>query len=284
VKRYEFIREQRSVRSVRRMCRVLAVSPSAYYHWQSRGLSARCQADAQLLERISAIQRANRGVYGSPRILVALQREGVRVSRKRVARLMRQNGLHAKTVRRFKVTTRRGRPRTIGVDLVQRHFQIDQPNRLWASDITYIWTREGWTYLAVVLDLYSRRVVGWELSSRLTTDLVTQALSRALMARGSSPGLVFHSDRGCQYTSDELTELLEQHGLQQSLGYSCYDNAVSESFMHTIKTEHLQFVRFETRDAVRPSIFDYIEAFYNQHRIHSTLGMNSPAQFEQLHH
>ncbi len=278
---YDFIRE-RSSSPISTLCRVLGVSRSAYYHRQSHPMSAHQEADSRLLGHIQRIHRASRGIYGSPRVHDALRQEGIGCSRKRVARLMREHHLRAKTARRFRVTTRVGRSRQECVDLIQRRFAIGPLNRVWTSDITYLWTRQGWVYLAVVLDLHSRRVIGWELSARLTTDLVTGALHRALEMREVKPGLVLHSDRGSQYTSHEISLLVQEHGLQQSHGISCYDNAVTESFFHTLKTEHLQFEHFETRDQVRPSLFDYIELFYNRQRKHSTLGMLSPEQYETL--
>ncbi len=275
---YEFIREQSSVSAVRRLCRTLGVSTSAYYRWRIQPVSARRRTDERLWTRMRAIYEANKGVYGAPRIHDALADEGVRCGRKRVARLMRTHHLQAKTVRRFKVTTR---ARGSGVDLVQRRFAVDRPNLIWASDITYIRTGEGWVYLAVILDLHSRRVVGWELGARLTSALITSAMQRALETRCIDPGLILHSDRGGQYTGDEMQAIIETHGLRQSLGLSCYDNAVAESFMHTIKSEHIQFQSFETRSQARQSLFDYIEVFYNRRRKHSTLGMKSPVQFEE---
>jgi putative transposase len=243
---YQFISEQSSVRAVRRLCRVLEVSPSAYYRWRVQPVSARSRADEQLLERIRMIHQASRAVYGSPRVHAALRQEGLFCSRKRVARLMRQHGIRAKTVRRFRITTHVHRSQRTFIDLVRRRFAIDEPNRVWASDITYIWTREGWTYLAVILDLHSRRVVAWEVSARLTSELITSALQRALRVRLAPAGLVFHSDRGSQYTCDELVHIVEQYNLRQSLGLSCYDNAAAESFIHTIKTLGMKPpVRFE---------------------------------------
>jgi putative transposase len=261
---------------------VLGVSRSAYYHHQAHPMSTRQKTDGQLLDRIGAIHQASRELYGSPRVHDALKGEGIRCSRKRVARLMREHHLRAKTVRRFRVTTRRGHSVRPQVDLVHRRFDIGRVNRVWTSDITYLLTSQGWMYLAVVLDLSSRRVVGWELSTRLTTELVTTALQRALETREVTPGLVLHSDRGSQYTSQELGLVVREHGLRQSHGLSCYDNAVTESFFHTLKTEHLQFEHFNNRDDVRPSLFDYIEVFYNRQRKHSTLGMMSPEQYEKL--
>ena len=245
-------------------------------------MSTHQKADTELLDRIAAVHQASRGVYGSPRVHDALKGEGIRCSRKRVAKLMREHHLRAKTVRRFRVTTHSGRLRRPCVDLIQRRFDIGSVNRIWTSDITYLLTGQGWMYLAVVLDLSSRRVVGWELSTRLTTELVTMALQRALDTREVAPGLILHSDRGTQYTSQEVGLMIREHGLRQSHGLSCYDNAVTESFFHTLKTEHLQFEHFETRDHARASLFDYIEIFYNRQRKHSTLGMISPEQYEKL--
>lgn len=246
-------------------------------------MSGRARTDARLLERIRTIYKTTRGLYGAPRIHDALVDEGIRCGRKHVARLMQHYDIRAKTVRCFKTTTRANRGAHLDMDRVQRRFAVDRPNRIWLSDITYIGTREGWVYLAVILDLHSRRVVGWELGARLTADVLMSALQRALSTRRVAPGLILHSDRGSQYTCEEVRVLTERHGLQQSFGVSCYDNAVAESFMHTIKTEHIQFQKFQTRDDVRQSLFDYIEVFYNRQRKHSTLGMKSPVQFEEQH-
>ena len=244
-------------------------------------MSNRRRVDAELVERISAIHKANRGVYGSPRVHDELVQQGVHCSRKRVARLMREHHIRAKTARRFRVTTRSTSLQNRCVDLLRRCFHVQRQNHTWTSDVTYLWTSQGWVYLAVVLDLYSRRVVGWELSARLTTDLVSNALVRALEMRCVIGELVLHSDRGCQYTSQEMQRLAQEYGIRQSYAFSCFDNAVTESFFHTLKTEHTQFERFETREEARNSIFDYIEIFYNRQRKHSTLNMKSPVQFEE---
>jgi putative transposase len=287
---YEFLRERSETGvQVRTLCHLLGVSPSAYYHWRTQPVSEHRRADKELLERIRTIHRASRDLYGSPRIHDALVEQGIRCSRKRVARLMREHRIRAKTARRFRVTTHRSSSAQLGrcVDLVQRNFRAEHLNRTWTSDITYLWTREGWVYLAVVLDLCSRRVVGWDLSARLTTDLVMNALARALETRRNATQdaglLVLHSDRGSQYTSSELQLLVQEHGLRQSYGFSCFDNAVTESFFHTLKTEHTRFESFETRQHARRSLFDYIEIFYNRQRKHSTLNMKSPVQFEEQH-
>lgn len=265
------------------MCEIFGVSRSAYYRWRTHPMSTHRRIDGELLDRIRAVHRASRTIYGSPRIHDALVEQGVHCGRKRVARLMREHYIRAKIARRFKVTTKRSSSQHGCIDLVKRSFRSEHLNHTWTSDITYLWTREGWVYLAVVLDMSSRRVVGWELSSRLTTELVTNALVRALRTRYTSRDLVLHSDRGSQYTSQEMNLLAQEHGIRQSYGFSCFDNAVTESFFHTLKTEHTQFETFETRQQARNSLFDYIEIFYNRNRKHSTLNMKSPVQYEELH-
>ena len=246
-------------------------------------MSRHGRVDQELLARIETIYGAKRGIYGSPRIYDELDHSGVCCSRKRVARLMREHHIRAKAARRFKVTTRRASDTTVCVDLVKRCFQVERINQIWTSDITYLWTAEGWVYLAVILDLYSRRVVGWELSARLSSELVCTALRRALESRPSQGGLVLHSDRGSQYTSSELQLLAQRYGIRQSYAFSCFDNAVTESFFHTLKTEHTWFETYDSRQQVRSSVFDYIEVFYNRQRKHSTLNMKSPVQFEEQH-
>ena len=244
--------------------------------------SLREQNNRELLLLVQQIHHQSRRLYGSPRIWDALRERGIHCGRHRVARLMRLHGIRAKTVRRYKVTTRSRSGQAIASDLVHRNFRADTPNRVWTTDITYIWTREGWTYLAVVLDLFSRMIVGWELSSRLTASLVTSAMNRAISWREPDEGLILHSDRGSQYASDEVVELAKEHHFQRSMGRtgSCYDNAVTESFFHTLKTEHVNFYRYETRLEARTSIFDYIEVFYNRQRKHSTINNMSPVQYE----
>jgi putative transposase len=280
--KYQFIHDHQHPIGIKRLCAVLQVSRSAYYSWCQAGSSMRQQNNQALLERISQIHQQSHRTYGSPRIWDALRQQGIQCNRKRIARLMRLHGIRAKMVRRFKVTTRSCSTQTVAPDLVQRQFLIHQPNCVWTSDITYIWTREGWAYLAVVLDLCSRMIVGWELSARLTASLVTTAVKRALYWRKPAEDLILHSDRGSQYASIELRSLAKEQMLRLSMGRtgSCYDNAVTESFFHTLKTEHIYFHCYETRQEARTSIFEYIETFYNQQRLHSTLGYRSPMQFE----
>jgi len=280
--KYQFIDNHQNLIGVKHLCAVLQVSRSAYYSWHQTGSSMRQQNNQALVERISQIHQQSHRTYGSPRIWHALRQQGIRCSRKRIARLMRLHSIRAKMVRRFKITTGSRSNQTMAPDLVQRQFMAHQPNRVWTSDITYIWTREGWAYLAVILDLCSRMIVGWEVSSRLTASLVTTAVERALYWRKPAEGLILHSDRGSQYASNELRSLAKEQMLRLSMGRtgSCYDNAVTESFFHTLKTEHIYFHRYQTRQDARTSIFEYIETFYNQQRLHSTLGNLSPMQYE----
>jgi transposase InsO family protein len=280
--KYKFIRDQQKLMSVQHMCIVLQVSRSAYYSWQQATISTRETQNQELVKRIAEIHQHSHRTYGSPRIWHALRQQGIRCSRKRIARLMHIHGIRAKMVRRFKITTHSRSTQVMAPDLVQRQFLVHQPNRVWTSDITYIWTREGWAYLAVVLDLCSRMIVGWEVSSRLTASVVTTAVKRALYWRQPSEDLILHSDRGSQYASTELRSLAKELMIHLSMGRtgSCYDNAVTESFFHTLKTEHIYFHQYDTRQDARTSIFEYIETFYNQQRLHSTLDNRSPMQFE----
>jgi putative transposase len=280
--KYKFLKDHGDEMPVRSLCQLLSVAPSAYYRRQQLGPSNREQQNQQLLPMIREIHQQSRRTYGSPRVWDALHQRGIPCSRKRIARLMRLDGIRAKTMRRFKITTRARSGQGIAPDLVRQRFTAPAPNRIWTTDITYLWTREGWAYLAVVLDLYSRMIVAWELSSRLSASLVTSAVERAIHTRKPSEGLILHSDRGSQYGSDQLRQLAKEQKLQLSMGRTgnCYDNAVTESFFHTLKTEHVYFSHFETRQDARISLFDYIETFYNTQRIHSTIGNVSPMQFE----
>ncbi len=275
--KYRFIHDHHM--NIRRLCGLLRISRSAYYRWQQ---TRPTKHRDQLLGRILQIHLDSGKRYGSPRIYRALRQEGYQCNHKRIARLMRIHGIQAKMVRRFKITTRSSSTKTIAPDLVKRNFNPPEANRVWTSDITYIWTREGWAYLAVVMDLYSRMIVGWEAGPRLTASLVTSAVQRAIFWRRPTKKVVLHSDRGSQYASTELRSLAKEQNLLLSMGNtgSCYDNAVTESFFHTLKTEHIYFHKYDTRQQARTSIFQYIETFYNQRRLHSSLGYLSPVQFE----
>ena len=267
---------------VRRMCDLLGVSPSGYYTWLSRPPSARERADRVLRDRIVDIHSRSRGTYGAPRIWAELSFEGVAVGRKRVARLMRQARIQGIHRRRKVSTTRRSTTDAAAPDLVCRQFTADGPNRIWVADITYIPTRAGFLYLAVVLDVWSRRVVGWSMRNDLTTPLVTDALDMALAQR-TPDRLIHHSDRGSQYTSTAFGTRCERAGIAVSMGRrgDAYDNAVAESFFATLETELLDRNDFTTRNQARSAVFDYIEGFYNPHRRHSAIGYHSPTDYER---
>ncbi len=266
------------------LCRVVGVSPSGYYAWRKRGPSRREQADRHLAQRIRQIHRESRGTYGAPRVHAELQiGDGVRCSRKRVARLMRSAGIAGISRRKTTGTTRRDPRRTPSPDLVQRQFTASAPNQVWVADITQHPTAEGWLYLAAVLDLFSRRVVGRAMADHLRSDLVIQALNMAIFNRKPAPGLVHHSGHGAQYTALAFGQRLSEAGILGSMGTvgDALDNAAAESFWATLQTELFDRRTWPTRRALQSAIFEYIEAFYNRWRRHSTLGQISPAEFER---
>lgn len=278
------MRREETNHSVVRLCRAVEVSRSGYYGWR-RGLeSRRTKANRHLLEAIREIHEGSRQVYGAPRIHDELVKvRGQRCGRHRVARLMRNAGLQARTRRRFRVTTKSEHRHPTAPNLLAQRFHAERANQAWVADITYIATREGWLYLAVVIDLYSRRVVGWATSSLITRALVVDALHVALGHRRARPGLLHHSDRGSQYASNDYQLLLAKEGFVCSMSGrgNCYDNAVAESFFHTLKTELVHHQRYETRAIAHASVFEYIEGFYNRRRKHSALGYLSPCEYEE---
>lgn len=280
--RYRFIHSFRQRWPVAAMCSALQVSRSGYYAWRNRPESARAKANRLLLVEIKTVFEASGGSYGSPRVTTALHQRGIGCSENRVARLMREHGIRARRSRRFKATTDSTHNLPIAPNLLERNFQAEAPNQVWAADITYIPTDEGWLYLAVVMDLYSRRIVGWALKARMTQQLVIDALMMALLERRPGPGLIVHSDRGSQYASDRYRKLLQTHRLLQSMCRKgdCWDNAPVESFFSTLKMERIYLRRYETRREATTDIFEYMEAFYNRKRIHTSLGGQSPAAYE----
>jgi transposase InsO family protein len=265
------------------MCRVLHVSRSGYYAWCKRPAADRIGKDQRLTLEVAAIHAESRGRYGSPRVHAELHQRGQRIARKRVARLMRAAGLRARARRRFRSTTDSQHAMAIKDNLLARRFAVSAPNRGWVSDITYIWTCEGWLYLAIVMDLFSRRVVGWSLSERLERGLALDALGMALKGRQPSRAMLHHSDRGSQYASHEYQQLLAAHGILSSMSRkgNCWDNAVAESFFATLKLELVYETQWRTREEARRALFEYIELFYNRQRRHSALGYLCPSQFEQ---
>jgi putative transposase len=283
VSTYKLIDAERAGFPVSALCKVLKVSRSGYYDWKARPPSKRIREDAALSGKVHEIHERSRGTYGSPRVHAELRSIGIRCSRKRVARLMRREGLKGCIRGHRKRTTRRNKHTVRAEDLVGRDFGAPAPNRLWMADITYVNTEEGFLYLAFVLDAYSRRLVGWAMESHLRTELVVDALEMAVWRRKPAPGLIHHSDRGVQYTALSFGKRLEQVGIVPSMGRvgSALDNALSESFVATLKAELVSRAKFPSRETARVAIFEYLEAFYNRTRIHSSLGYRSPAEFEE---
>lgn len=280
--RYRAIHEHNRRYPIRLMCRALAVSPAGYYAWRGRPESRRSAANRALLMDIRMIHQESRQTYGSPSIWYALVRRGQRVGEHRVARLMRQDGIRAKTVKKWRATTQSQHQFPIATNTLDRVCTVSAPNRVWAGDITYVWTLEGWLYLAVLLDLYSRRVIGWAMSHHLTVELAERALTMALANRVPLTGLLHHSDRDSQYAASSYQRLLNVHGLRPSMSRkgNCWDNACVESFFGTLKRELVYHRHYATRDEATQDIFEYIEVFYNRQRRHSTLGYHSPAEYE----
>jgi transposase InsO family protein len=281
--RFRFIATEKAQFPVRLLCRTLQVSRAGFYAWQDRAPSTRDQVDDRLGLEIAAIHTESRRCYGSPRIHAELMERGCRTSRKRVARLMRTRGLAARRRRRFRATTQSQHSFPIAPNHLARQFERLTPDQAWVTDITYIWTGEGWLYLAIVLDLYSRFAVGWAMNERITDDLTLDALGMALQRRRPPQGLLHHSDRGSQYASGDYQRVLAEHGIVCSMSRrgDCWDNAVAESFFATLKVELVHDAAWATRAAARTELFDYLEIFYNGQRRHSALGYLSPRAFER---
>jgi transposase InsO family protein len=284
--RFQFIEDHRGEFPVIQMCAVLDVSPSGYYAWRGRPPSRREMANRELMDKIEAVFEESEETYGSPRVYRALKAQGVAVSRNRVARLMRLRSLRAKQVRRFRATTKRNRTHRAAPNRLKRDFTTDRPNQKWLADITYIPTLEGWLYLAAILDLFSRRIVGWAMADRMTTELTRRALQMAIRQRRPGPGLIHHSDQGSQYTDSRYQALLVGHGIQASMNGvgNWYDNAPMESFIGTLKSERVHHTVYRTRDEASPDVFYYIEGFYNRRRLHSSLDYLSPEAYEHRYH
>jgi putative transposase len=284
VSRFRFIDAEKARFPVSLLCKIVGVSKSGYYAWKNRAPSKRSREDAVLKEKIREVYQRSRETYGYPRVHAELRALGVSCGRRRVARLMRRAGLRGCMRGKKKRTTRRD-PRAVPApDLVKRDFRATAPDKLWTADITYLKTDEGFLYLAFVLDVYSRRIVGWSMATHLRAELVVDALEMAVWRRKPAAGLVHHSDRGVQYTALSFGKRLEETGIIPSMGRagSALDNAVSESFVSTLKCELVHRRRFPTREAVRSAVFEYLEAFYNRRRLHSSLGYLSPESYEEL--
>lgn len=265
-----------------KMAGIFDVTPSGYYSYCNRELSQHSIDDANLLEDIKTIFYANKEVYGRCRMYLELKKIGKTCSQHRVSRLMKEANLVAKARRRFKVTTKANSDATAAPNKLKQDFKANKPNEKWVSDLTYIWTSAGWLYLAVVMDLFSRKIVGMAMGNRITKELVCKAFLQAMLRRGYPVALLYHSDRGAQYTSNEFQKLMNLYKIQVSMSGkgNCYDNAAMESFFHTLKLECTDDINFNTREEAMNNIFDYIEIFYNNKRMHSHLGYLSPNAFE----
>lgn len=280
--KYRFIEKHQNKYSVGRICELLGVSRSGYYAWKNRKPSEREQINRALIDHIRRIHKMSRKAYGSPRVYAQLKKQGVSCNQKTVARLMHQDGLKGQRKYRKVITTNSKHEFPIASNVLNREFTADKPNQKWVADITYIPTEEGWLYVAGVLDLFSRKIVGWDMSSQIDALLVEKALRMALYLRQPGKGLLHHSDRGVQYASHQIRNILAANQIQVSMSSkgNCYDNAVMESFFGTLKNEWVHHQKYKTRSQARTDIFGYIEGFYNTVRLHSTLGYLSPVEYE----
>jgi len=281
--KYGFMDQNRSEFPVGKMCLVLGVARSGYYGWRVLKPSLREEENERLIKEIRRIHEVSRKIYGVPRIHAELRSMGFSCSKNRVYRLMRESGIRSRVKRKYRATTNSKHSLPVAPNLLNRQFTAVKPYQIMTGDITYIWTEEGWMYLAVVLDLYSRKVAGWSMSERIDVPLALEALNQALYRFEGTGDQIFHSDRGSQYAAvDFRKELGNRHFLQSmSRKGNCWDNAVTESFFHSLKTEWLYFLKFSTREQARSAVFEYIEMFYNRQRRHSSLGYLSPLEFEQ---
>lgn len=284
--KFQWIRQSCAEFPVKQLCKTLGVSRAGYYAWCRRPESERSRANQALVSRIRVIHGKSRQTYGSPRVHDALKKDGVSCGRHRVARLMRSASIVSVHRRRFKPQcTNSSHDYPVAENVLGQEFSASRPNQKWVGDITYIWTAEGWLYLAIILDLFSRKAVGWAASSRPDAELACRALDMAVFRRGRPSDLVYHSDRGVQYASFAFRRRLQSLGMTPSMSRrgNCYDNAVAESFFHTLKVEWIHRYRYATRSAARVMVADYIEEFYNTNRGHSSIGNFSPVEYEEAH-
>jgi putative transposase len=281
--RFSFIDIEKKAFPLFLLCKVMQVSRSGYYHWKKRGTSAREKERSQLIPRVRSIHQDSKATYGSRRMAQELNALGFHCGKHKAGTLMKLAGVAAKQRKKFKATTDSKHTFPVAPNLLNRRFSVTTPNCVWVGDITYIWTSEGWLYLAVVIDLYSRRIVGWSMNKCITRRLVMDAFTMAIWRRKPSSGLIFHSDRGSQYCSHDFQKLLKKHGILTSMSRkgNCWDNAVAESFFGSLKVEQVFGVRYPSRSSARQDIIEYIEMFYNSKRRHSSLGYMNPMEFEK---
>jgi putative transposase len=280
--KFKFISENREIFKVGLMCEVLKVSSAGFYSWLSRPESKRRIENRSLEQKIREIHEDSRKIYGAPKIYKELKYQGIPCSLNRVARIMRQSEIKSKTMRKYKATTDSCHSLPVAPNLLNQHFDVSSPNKVWVADITYIATAEGWLYLAALMDLYSRKIIGWSMDKRMTRQLTINALEMAIKNRQGINFLIHHSDRGSQYASDDYQKVLKEHGIICSMSRkgNCYDNAVMENFFHLLKTEWVHHYRYQTRQQAKTSIFEYVETFYNGKRRHSRLNYLSPCEYE----
>lgn len=283
--KYAWIEQHQTEFRISSLCQILEVSRSGYYEWLDRPLSAQRQEDQHLRAEIERHFEQGRGTYGTRRIRRLLAESGYPVSRRRIQRLMAEAQLRCRTRRKFRPATASAPASRVAPNVLERRFEVTAPDRVYVGDITYVPTAEGWLYLAVVIDLFSRAVVGWAMAGHMRATLVNQALTMAIERRRPSPGLVMHTDRGSQYAADSYLRLLQTHGIQPSMSRKgdCWDNAVVESFFHSLKTELIYLENFQNREHAQHAIFEYIEVFYNRQRRHSTIDYLAPLVYEQTH-
>lgn len=282
--KYAYIQQQSATHAVERLCRILSVSSSGYYDWKGRPVSNKVRRDESLKIKVRISHAESHGIYGSPRIYQDLKAQGESVARKRVARLMQEEQIVARAVKVFKRTTIADPTLPVASNLLAQDFRATAPNQRWVSDITYIRTQQGWLYLAMIMDLYSRVIVGWAMDKHMTVELVADALVMAMSRRKTGAGLILHSDRGCQYAAKDYQLMLSERGIRCSMSGrgNCYDNAAAESFFHSLKTEWVHHYKYATRQEAKASLFEYIEMFYNRKRRHSYVNQMAPMQFEEL--
>jgi putative transposase len=281
--KYQFIESKKTYFDISIICPLLGVKRSSYYAWKKRPESRRKKENIELLNEIKILHKKNREIYGSPRIHSELKDLGINCGKNRIARLMKEHGIFSKIKKKFRYKSKQSNDINTFENIVNRSFNIAEPNKVWVSDITYIPTKEGWLYLCIILDLYSRKIVGWSMNKNMKKELVLKALQMTLINRTVSEGLIFHSDRGVQYTCGLLKETLKKNQINQSMSRkgNCWDNACAETFFHTLKTELVKHENYNSREEAELSIFEYIEIFYNRNRKHSYLGYKSPVVFEE---
>ena len=280
--KYQFMEENRSTFPIEKMCRIFKLSRSGYYKCRNETTGNIKKENDMLLKKIKIVYDDNKGCYGSPRITKQLNKDCIKCGENRIARIMRKNNVKAKTKKRFKITTNSKHDYPVAPNLLKRNFSANKINQKWVGDITYIYTREGWLYLSAILDLCSRKIVGWSMSDRITKGLTMKTFKNAIARRSITDEIILHSDRGSQYACHDFKNLLAKNNFIQSMSGkgNCYDNAVMESFFKTLKSDLVYWEKYLTRDEAKKSIFEYIEVYYNQKRMHSSIGYMSPAEFE----